>query len=621
MDAGNDTSVSMIPADGGSTVDVASTTKPDAAPACLTDADCKTQQHCMANVCRGSCDSDKDCTPFNQLCDKTAGFCVTCLSSAQCAPNQYCNAGACAPDVCQPGTSKCDSNGVANCNADGSKLSPPVACPQGKSCAQLLDTASCQNWVCPPMVSGCASTGEKTVLCSADGLMQTLVDDCGAKGQVCAAATCKPVVCQANALFCSGKNVMRCSAKGDASTVSQTCGATQYCADVDHTCKAQVCSPSVHSCNGNVAVVCNTSGSGYLAGGTDCASSGQICVQGGCSSLVCPPSNKYCELNTVRQCGSDGLSSTLYQTCLATEYCDVLSATCKPQICTPNQPVCNVTVATTCNSTGSGYAVGGTDCSLAGQTCAAGACKPIVCTPNAYYCTSGTIRQCSADGTSSDLRVTCTPSQYCDSAGPTCKDQVCTPGQPACDSNVATTCNADGSGFTGNRVDCTPSAQSCLSGQCTGCVRIQGSTWARTLYATSTPWSTTMTDGANQIPATGYGWVGWFEYDVNLVSSGNVHIVLHVADDGWHELKPDALYNQFQILVDGSTRLAFDANTMAYDDGVRASGDLRFHNVTGTTFNVSAGSHVVHFDNIADKFTGGDDLSLFFSYFDICSVP
>jgi hypothetical protein len=470
------------------------------------------------------------------------------------------------------------------------------------------------------MVTGCTTTGEKAVLCSADGLMQSVVDDCGAKSQVCVAATCKPVVCQAGSSFCSGSEVRRCDAKGDASTLVQTCSGSQYCSDVDHTCKPQVCSPSVHSCNGNVAVTCNTTGSAYLAGGTDCAASGQICVQGGCSSLVCPPSSKYCDSNTVRQCSANGLSSTLYQTCLGSEYCDGASATCKPQICAPNQPVCNVNIATTCNATGSGY-VGGTDCSLAGQSCAAGVCKPIVCTPNAYFCSAGSIRQCSADGTSSLLSQACSASQYCDAAGPTCKPQVCTPSQPSCDFNVATTCNSDGSGFTGNRTDCTPSAQSCLNGVCTGCVRIQGSTWVRTLYATSTPWSTTMTDGANQIPATGYGWVGWFEYDVNVVSSGNVHIVIHVADDGWHEGKVDALYNQFQILVDGTTRLAFNANTTPYDDGQSASGDLRFHNVTGTTFTLAAGSHVVHFDNIADKWTGGDDLTLFFSYFDICSVP
>jgi len=510
---------------------------------------------------------------------------------------------------------------VVGCSPDGSQTLAPVACKPSQSCAQQGTAASCRDWICPPMVAGCEIASEKAVLCAADGLQQTLVDDCGAKSQVCVAAVCKPVVCQPGSLFCSGTEVRKCNAKGDASATSVACTSTQYCSAADHTCKPQVCSPSVILCNGTIATACNATGSGYAAGGVDCASSGQICVQGACSNLVCAPNSKFCDPNSVRQCSANGLSSTPYQTCLGSEYCDAPSATCKPQICTPNQPACNGNVATTCNASGSGYLAAGTDCGLIGQTCGQGACKPIVCTPNALFCTAETIRQCSADGTSSTLNQACSSSQYCDSVGPSCKAQVCLPSQPACDSNVATTCNTNGSGFTGNRTDCTSSAQTCLNGQCTGCLRVQGSEWVRTRYATSTPWSVMMTDGAAQIPAIGYGWVGWFEYDVTFLSSGNFHITVHLADDGWHEGKPDHLYNQIQVLVDGTQRLSFNANTTAYDDGVLASGDLRFHNTTGTVFNATATSHVVHFDNIADQWTGGDDLSLFVAYFDICNVP
>ena len=41
--------------------------------ACLTDADCGSGQQCVAQICRGACVSDKDCTPLGELCDRAAG--------------------------------------------------------------------------------------------------------------------------------------------------------------------------------------------------------------------------------------------------------------------------------------------------------------------------------------------------------------------------------------------------------------------------------------------------------------------------------------------------------------------------------------------------------------------
>jgi len=437
--------------------------------ACVVDADCKTGERCVGNTCHPPCMSDQDCTPLGLLCNLTAGYCVSCVSADDCPQDRYCKDGQCAADVCKAGSSQCMNSATVTCNADGSGNSPPVACQANQSCREQGDSASCNNWICSPSVTGCQAGSEKVVLCSADGLSQTITDDCGATGQVCVSATCKPIVCQAGATYCVGAELRRCSAKGDSYTLTRTCTSAEYCDDPSDSCKPTICTPNQPACNVAVATTCNSNGSGFVAGGIDCASSGQICAQGVCKTLLCPPSTRYCDANTVRMCGADGLTSSLYQTCLTSEFCDPITPACRTQICTPNQPACNSSTATTCNSNGSGYVAGGVDCASTNQACVQGVCRDRVCTPSSLFCASNTVRQCSTDGATSTLYQTCTTAQFCDTGTNSCRAQICTPNQAACDGSVATTCNASGSGFTGGRTDCSLVGQSCSGGVCSTC--------------------------------------------------------------------------------------------------------------------------------------------------------
>lgn len=433
--------------------------------ACVSDADCGASGRCAANICRPLCKSDKDCTPMGLLCDATAGYCVNCVSDAGCKPAEYCSQGACQPDVCVAGSAHCQNNAVTTCNASGSGTLPPVSCTTTQTCVEANNAASCVDQVCSPLVRGCSTTGERVVQCSADGLTQNTTEDCGANGQVCVAAACKPVVCTAGAKYCAGSELRQCSAKGDSYVAITTCTSTQYCDDTSGSCKSQVCTPNAAACNGTIATTCNANGSGYVTGGTDCAPS-QICVSGTCQSLLCSPNTKYCQGNQVLQCSANGLSNSVVQTCTTTQYCDAASVTCKAMVCTPNQPACDANVATTCNATGSGYTGTRTDCSTTNQVCVSGGCQNLLCAPNAKYCKGSEIRQCSSNGLSDTLVQACGNLQYCDAASVTCKDQVCMAGQPTCDQNVATMCATDGSAFTGTRTDCSTTSQYCGAGDC-----------------------------------------------------------------------------------------------------------------------------------------------------------
>jgi len=97
--------------------------------ACVTDTDCMTGSHCVANVCRPSCASDKDCVAMKQLCDFASATCVDCVRDSDCGAGTTCNGGACTDSVCTPGATSCTSNVLFTCSATGTAWQNPVTCP------------------------------------------------------------------------------------------------------------------------------------------------------------------------------------------------------------------------------------------------------------------------------------------------------------------------------------------------------------------------------------------------------------------------------------------------------------------------------------------------------------
>jgi hypothetical protein len=448
---------------------------------CSKDADCPSGSRCGQNQCRATCTSDKDCTPLGLLCNSSAGYCVRCNSTADCASNQFCSGGECLRDVCVANSTRCQSNGISTCFADGSGWGTPVACASGRTCTtSTTGVAACQAWVCTPSTTACSSTEEKVISCSADGMTATTVTDCAAKSQVCVSGACAAVVCTAGQRFCQSNAVRTCSAKGDSSSLYTSCSTSQYCDSATATCKALVCTPNQPGCNVNVATTCNSDGSAWVTGGIDCAagSSGQVCstATGTCQSQLCTPNAYFCDTasapNKVMLCGSTGLTSSLSQTCSSSQFCDASTTTptCKTLVCNPSAPTCNGNVATTCNSLGSGYAAGGTDCSTttSTKTCnpSSGACENLACSPNTYFCdtTPGAppaIRYCSSTGLTSTISASSTSGYYCNVTSPMTTlpsapftAKTCTPGQPICNGTTATKCNSLGSGYAAGGTDC-----------------------------------------------------------------------------------------------------------------------------------------------------------------------
>jgi hypothetical protein len=247
---------------------------------CVGTNDCPMGNKCIGNSCRSTCTSDTMCTSKGLLCDLSQGICVQCIAANDCKADEFCSAGTCAADVCNAGSTSCMANSVVTCRADGSGYGSPVSCGS-QVCVAAGTSASCKDHLCTPAVIACSSTGEQVIKCAADGLSQTVQDDCAGKGQVCVAAQCVAGVCSPGKRYCSGNEARQCSVKGDSYTVVQTCtGVTDYCDAATGTCKPKVCTANMPACNGRVLTTCNSDGSGFMPGGTDCTP--KYCSSGQC---------------------------------------------------------------------------------------------------------------------------------------------------------------------------------------------------------------------------------------------------------------------------------------------------------------------------------------------------
>ncbi len=115
---------------------------------CVGDNDCNisgttTISHCIRNVCKPECLSDKQCTPEGMLCDASLKVCARCKSNGDCPASSFCEGGECKPDVCDATEAQCVSNGVAQCNPAGSGFGQVNNCPSEKPCKARGGAAAC----------------------------------------------------------------------------------------------------------------------------------------------------------------------------------------------------------------------------------------------------------------------------------------------------------------------------------------------------------------------------------------------------------------------------------------------------------------------------------------------
>lgn len=450
--------------------------------ACVGDGDCPDGTACLDHQCRAKCTSDNTCVPFNQLCHPI-GVCVQCVADTDCPSVYHCDSGKCVSDVCQAGSVRCDPStfGTFTCMSDGRSYIADV-CQSGTSC-DAANGAVCASWTCNPGLTTCDNVQNALIQCSSDGLVSTILQQCGA-GEVCSSGACKKVICQASLPFCdTPTSVAVCSVDGTEGYNSQPCFTGQHCEN--GWCVANTCLPDSLTCAGNIVKTCDSVGASYLSNTTDCAATNRVCENGVCKDVVCTVNAKSCGSDgNVYLCNANGTSTSLYQTCTAGSVCDNSDGAgvrCRTVVCTPGAPLCDGDRLTACNAAGTGpNPTGGTDCTATGDVCYGGACLPVVC-PTITACINGNVYTCINKGTDMTLAQTCTTAQYCSIfwGNASCSADVCTSGQMGCNGQIVGTCNSDGSGFDTSGQDCSSSNSVCVSGSCLPIICVANATYCQ----------------------------------------------------------------------------------------------------------------------------------------------
>lgn len=255
------------------------------------------------------------CTPGATKCADLQHKAVCAATGAAwaevpCGAGEACEDNQCRPAICQAGASTCQGTAVAQCSARGTALLKVSPCPTGESCV----AGQCQPMNCTPGATLCQ--GNAVATCKASGqewTVQTCGGDqgCAANGAGSGMAACLDQICVAGKTTCKGSRSYLCDAQGLSESVVEDCAAT-FAACVAGTCVAKVCQPASVSCAGGEATTCLPDGSGWTS--AKCAES-LVCSAGACVPQVCVPGEVFCDGAQVAECSASGASAQVIKAC------------------------------------------------------------------------------------------------------------------------------------------------------------------------------------------------------------------------------------------------------------------------------------------------------------------
>lgn len=354
---------------------------------CQFDRDCEAAERCHDRACvpLKECDSSKECTSAQPICDVAARHCVACLRDEDCGKGARCSNEACEEvDPCV-NSRDCPEGNV--CDVPRGYC---VECVTNSDCGEeeLCVESTCK--------AKCASDKE----CVAQGLLchreeaycvECLRDADCPDAYYCGGGKCLEDVCPAGDAVCrdtvtTSDTVRTCLPNGSGyMDVGCSLSATCLQQGTSARCEPWICYPGSAEC-ADTAVLSVCSADGLSKSSLDCVAMGGVCdpFWSQCVDVVCTPNEYRCEGDASFVCDPLGTALTLAESCPTTSYCEKDTGKCEPDTCAPGTKVCEGNTVRTCAEDGSRFA--DEDCEDE-AICHEGACRPRICPGNeTSYC-------------------------------------------------------------------------------------------------------------------------------------------------------------------------------------------------------------------------------------------
>jgi cysteine-rich repeat protein len=370
-------------------------------------------------------------------------------------------------DDCGPGG--CDAVVTTECrpDGDGDECAVDGACDDEGFGCRCGEEGLCVPRVCQPDATYC--DGADVLLCDALGASSSFLQQC-ADDELCVAGGCVGEECAGEDVYCIGDTLVQCGPDGRLVVLEECAQSGSYCDDAADACRPRNCTPGVRRCteDAHAVEVCDARGIAYEP--AESCGEDEICRDGVCRVVVCSPAQTFClDERTRALCDASGVGYTPLP-CAAEERCveGDDGAECIGTACTPGATRCLVSGLgfETCNASGTGFG----DPTSCGEEafCQDGECFARRCTPGFTQCLdSDTLAVCNDLGSGYE-EIECGAGRYCDSDSvpDQCRDQVCEPDSRRCltTREAFETCDEVGAGYL-SPVDCAED-EFCDSGDC-----------------------------------------------------------------------------------------------------------------------------------------------------------
>lgn len=438
-------------------------TQPQSVPlngACFATTDCLTPFQCVDATCQ--LPAATVCVPQAKRCNGSS-LEVCAATGSSWTVEEKCALGcvggsapACLEAPCTAGQRACDGTFVMECLSDGSAWTLAQSC--STTCVDDGSTVDCAPESCQPFTTRCKagepatlqtcnSRGTEWVDSACEGLAAT--DSTDAVPGACAAGRCALAVCVPGSERCLGALVEECREDGTGWSAREQCAHACVQESDLAACAEAICVPHAARClDATTREVCNSQGTAWTP--VSCASNGEErCAEGQCLPRQCEVvrddrgfvlhRDTRCDGDVLQACDDTEAGFEPVEACAFGCAVEDGEASCRAPACAEGEQRCDGHTLLRCTPDRS--ALGLLTYCAAGcvadevatppqASCEVGSCPPLSRVCDTDFGGTHFVALCSADGAGYERLEDCPDG--CSNGRCRVSDNTCTPGEVRC---------------------------------------------------------------------------------------------------------------------------------------------------------------------------------------------